>query len=84
MLIDSSGNTRFRDFTNNRFHFNLRRVTSTGHVYPASNTSVDLGAYGSAFRDVFASVLLGQNFRLASVGKNYTANSSQPLPRLTY
>ncbi|MEK7458091.1 MAG: GDSL-type esterase/lipase family protein, partial [Patescibacteria group bacterium] len=79
MLIDSSGNT----FASGTLQttgsiLSYGNVTSTGHIYPASNAAVDLGAYGSAFRDVFASgTYYGQNFRLASLsGKNYTANSS--------
>ncbi|MFA5128334.1 MAG: hypothetical protein WC457_05100, partial [Patescibacteria group bacterium] len=48
--VDSSGNVNtsgsIKTFGN---------ITSTGHIYPASNNAVDLGSYGYAFKDIYAS-----------------------------
>src|SRR3989338_1057395 len=48
--VDASGNVSasgtFRSFGS---------VTTTGHLYPATNDTYDLGAYGAAWRNIYAS-----------------------------
>ncbi|MBI2443916.1 MAG: hypothetical protein HYV42_01575, partial [Candidatus Magasanikbacteria bacterium] len=50
----------------------FQNVTSSGHIYPGANNTVDLGAYGSAFRTFYAStsVQIGAGNASTSIAGN--------------
>ncbi|MBI2443821.1 MAG: hypothetical protein HYV42_01090, partial [Candidatus Magasanikbacteria bacterium] len=61
-------------------------VTSSGHIYPAANNTVDLGAYGTAFRSLYASTTLQVGAAAASTtvaGNNFSLGNNTSSTALT-